>query len=225
MEERGTRHTSLNVLKGRRYRLLKAPTDAEIALYHRLSGGRVRFQFQVLIAPYIVDFVIPRQMLVLEVDGGIHKSQRDYDDRRTRYLESCGFKVIRIMNEDVPTWPLKTLRRFPLRKNAYSRALSAAKKRWKAFTSNAYPPYEVVRSPYMRAGQKPKQQSKQQSKKALRPKLYALYPCTVCGRELMANRKGRLVRHRLNGFICPGAFKQVKDPHPGRTSYDHQTGR
>ena len=39
--------------------------------------------------------------LIVELDGGHHADQRDYDDWRTQWLESQGFKVLRFWNGDV----------------------------------------------------------------------------------------------------------------------------
>lgn len=37
----------------------------------------------------------------MEVDGVIHKKQKDYDEGRTAELERLGLKVIRFTNEEV----------------------------------------------------------------------------------------------------------------------------
>lgn len=51
---------------------------------------------------FIVDFYIPkRRKLCLEIDGGYHKDQVDYDMWRDRFLETKrGFRVKRLTNED-----------------------------------------------------------------------------------------------------------------------------
>jgi very-short-patch-repair endonuclease len=38
---------------------------------------------------------------VIEVDGGIHQQQQDYDAARTEWLTQRGFRVIRFSNEEV----------------------------------------------------------------------------------------------------------------------------
>ena len=38
--------------------------------------------------PYIVDFMSHERNLIVELDGGHHDDQRDYDDWRTQWLES-----------------------------------------------------------------------------------------------------------------------------------------
>jgi very-short-patch-repair endonuclease len=37
----------------------------------------------------------------VEVDGGIHDVQKDYDADREEYLISLGFRIIRFKNEEV----------------------------------------------------------------------------------------------------------------------------
>ena len=65
----------------------------------RLCG--YKFRRQVPIGPYIVDFVCYRSKLIVEVDGGQHQEQGQYDDIRTEWLESEGFTVLRFWNNDV----------------------------------------------------------------------------------------------------------------------------
>ncbi len=52
------------------------------------------------IGPYIVDFVCFERKLVVEVDGGQHAIRTGEDGKRTAWLESRGFKVIRIWNNE-----------------------------------------------------------------------------------------------------------------------------
>lgn len=102
----------LPILQQRRNALAKNPTRAESLLCQRLLEEKVRFGFQVIVPPYIVDFLIPKRMLVIEVDGSSHKNKKEYDERRTRYLEARGFRVVRILNSEVATWSLKTIRKY-----------------------------------------------------------------------------------------------------------------
>ena len=43
----------------------------------------------------------PRQKLVIEVDGGQHVEQQDYDQERTVFLEAKGYQVLRFWNNQV----------------------------------------------------------------------------------------------------------------------------
>jgi very-short-patch-repair endonuclease len=80
------------------------PTEAEKALWHQLNARKisgVRFNRQVPIGPFICDFVSRSLKLVIEVDGGQHDWNVEDDRRRTEFLESQGYKVIRFWNNDV----------------------------------------------------------------------------------------------------------------------------
>ncbi len=62
----------------------------------------MHFRRQAPIGSYIADFVWHEGKLVVEVDGGQHaETQRLYDERRTAWLESQGYRVIRFWNTDV----------------------------------------------------------------------------------------------------------------------------
>jgi very-short-patch-repair endonuclease len=79
-------------------------TEAEIRLWKRLRMQQVegvRFRRQHAIGSYIVDFCAPRQKLVVEVDGGQHLEQENYDGERTAYLDAKGYRVIRFWNNEV----------------------------------------------------------------------------------------------------------------------------
>ncbi len=79
-------------------------TDAELRLWSRLRGdqlGGYRFRRQAPMGAYIVDFVCLRARLVVELDGGQHATAAERDERRTAWLESRGFKVLRFWNTDV----------------------------------------------------------------------------------------------------------------------------
>ena len=61
----------------------------------------LKFRRQFPIGPYVVDFVCLSHKLVIELDGGHHAEQLDYDNQRTEYLKNFGFRVIRFWNTDV----------------------------------------------------------------------------------------------------------------------------
>ena len=84
--------------------LRRNESDAEHRLWLLLRSRRLdRFKFrrQHAIGPYIVDFVCIAQGLVIELDGGQHAAQADYDARRTLYLEARHFRVVRFWNDVV----------------------------------------------------------------------------------------------------------------------------
>lgn len=63
----------------------------------------LRFKPQHPIDIFIADFYCHPLKIVIEIDGGIHKSidQREYDIGREAELENWGIKVIRFTNEVV----------------------------------------------------------------------------------------------------------------------------
>jgi len=91
-------------MKERARSLRKRLTDAERLLWsrlrnHQLAGYKIRRQ-QVM-GVYIVDFVCLEPKLIIELDGGQHATQIEYDAKRSSYLNSLGFKVLRFWNNDV----------------------------------------------------------------------------------------------------------------------------
>ena len=79
-------------------------TDAERMLWRHLRSRQMtdfKFRRQQVIEPYIVDFVCLERRLVVEIDGGQHAERQKEDARRTAFLESAGFHVIRFWNNEV----------------------------------------------------------------------------------------------------------------------------
>ncbi len=66
---------------------------------HRLDG--LKFQRQVPLLGYTVDFLCFQRKLVIELDGAQHDGERDYDEARTQEIERHGFTVLRFRNEMV----------------------------------------------------------------------------------------------------------------------------
>ena len=84
--------------------LRRDATDAERALWNLLRNRQLeghKFRRQTPIGPYIVDFVCKERRLVIEVDGSQHQDQAQYDEERTRALQSEGFRVKRFWNSDI----------------------------------------------------------------------------------------------------------------------------
>jgi very-short-patch-repair endonuclease len=79
-------------------------TDAEGALWYRLRGRRfegMKFRRQVPVGPYVADFLCERAQLVIEIDGGQHAEQTDWDMVRSRWLDARGYRVLRFWNNEV----------------------------------------------------------------------------------------------------------------------------
>jgi very-short-patch-repair endonuclease len=86
------------------YRLRQNPTPAEAKLWSALQGKQLKglkFRRQHPIGRFIVDFYCPSCKLVIEVDGGVHAQQGAYDEARTEHLQSFGYRVLRVTNEEV----------------------------------------------------------------------------------------------------------------------------
>mgnify|MGYP003972765117 FL=1 len=84
--------------------LRKNMTDAERTLWSRIKSRRLqgfRFRRQHPVGNYIVDFVCLELKLVIELDGGQHMDQQQYDERRDSFLKAQGFTVLRFWNNKV----------------------------------------------------------------------------------------------------------------------------
>ncbi len=92
-----------STLRQRARKLRKNRTDAERYLWYYLRAGRLGFKFkrQVPIGVYIADFVCLEKRLVIELDGGQHMDNKIYDIKRTDWLVTNGFKVLRFWNHEV----------------------------------------------------------------------------------------------------------------------------
>ena len=76
-------------------------THAEVHLWRYLQQrqlGGFRFTRQKQIGPYFVDFLCRERRLIVELDGSQHEERTEQDQRRTRFLESEGYTVLRFWN-------------------------------------------------------------------------------------------------------------------------------
>ncbi len=39
--------------------------------------------------------------LIIEIDGGIHDTRKEYDSNRDRYLEAGGYSILRLTNNQI----------------------------------------------------------------------------------------------------------------------------
>jgi very-short-patch-repair endonuclease len=80
-------------------------TTPESQLWYFLRSGKlgVKFRRQAAIGNYIVDFVCFSHQLIVELDGPQHVTEEGNarDERRTAWLESEGYRVIRFRNQMV----------------------------------------------------------------------------------------------------------------------------
>src|SRR3546814_3387027 len=87
-------------------KMRREPTEPESRLWgvpraKRFNG--IKFRYQKGVGSYIADFSSRTPMLVIEIDGDTRVSQQDYDTRRTAFLVSQGYHVVRFTNSDVMT--------------------------------------------------------------------------------------------------------------------------
>ena len=80
-------------------------TKAERLLWFRLRQYRPRFTRQLVIDPFIVDLACRKAKLAIELDGGQHADAVDYDNSRTKFLESQGWAMVRLWNNEVEANP------------------------------------------------------------------------------------------------------------------------
>lgn len=104
-ECRQNRYRSKNksIKKERARELRREMTPEERILWHYLRNNTLGFKFrrQQLIDGFIVDFYCHAVGLIIEVDGGIHQMQQDYDAERDRIIQSRGLHVLRVTNDDI----------------------------------------------------------------------------------------------------------------------------
>jgi len=84
--------------------LRRNSTDAEQRLWQHLRNRQVlgyKFRRQVVIEPYIVDFICLQTKLIIEADGGQHAQQIHADEKRSAALRAKGFHVMRFWNHDI----------------------------------------------------------------------------------------------------------------------------
>ena len=104
MEARARRLTPITRQRSRTLR--RNPTDAERKLWSALRRKAVagaRFRRQHPLGRFFADFCCLEHKLIIEVDGGQHSEAQEYDQRRTEFLESLGFRVLRFWDSDVLT--------------------------------------------------------------------------------------------------------------------------
>ena len=89
------------------------PTLSELALWQELKGSTlgIAFRRQVVLAPYIVDFVARSAKLVVEVDGPYHSRRVRPDSRRDVELGRRGFRVLRLSEQLVLRQRAEAVRR------------------------------------------------------------------------------------------------------------------
>ncbi len=95
-------------VRARARELRQTSPDAERALWQALRArqlDRRKFRRQHPLGPYVADFACLEAQLVIELDGGQHfeDDAMAADARRTAWLNSHGFQVLRFTNLEVLT--------------------------------------------------------------------------------------------------------------------------
>ena len=103
MNARSSSTTQLARQHGFARAMRREPTASERALWQALRSSQlgVGFRRQAVVAGCIVDFLAPSRRLIVEVDGGYHRTpvQRRSDARRDRRLQRAGYRVLRLPAE------------------------------------------------------------------------------------------------------------------------------
>lgn len=87
-------------------KLRKRETQHEALLWEELRSRRFngwKFRRQVPVGPFIADFFSHPNRLIIEVDGGFHRTQdgRDRDRNRNGYFEENEYRVMHFTNDEV----------------------------------------------------------------------------------------------------------------------------
>ena len=79
-------------------------TPAEALLWQELRTNKLagwHFRRQQVIDGFIVDFYCHAASLIVEIDGGVHETQKEQDAERVAHLISRGFRILRVTNDEV----------------------------------------------------------------------------------------------------------------------------
>jgi very-short-patch-repair endonuclease len=97
-------HAKILAMANSKARQLRgAMTDAERRLWSALRDRRLegyKFRRQYPLGPFVLDFACIEHHLIVEADGGQH-ADNSSDQRRTAWLESQGWRVLRFWNNDI----------------------------------------------------------------------------------------------------------------------------
>ena len=101
-----------SILKDTVRSLRKHSTEAEQKFWHAVRNRKIdgykflrqhpiQCTFDGYKRFFIADFYCAKRKLIVEIDGLIHKKQKDYDELRTYIIERFGMKVIRFKNYEI----------------------------------------------------------------------------------------------------------------------------
>jgi len=85
-----------------KFRHETTPAENKLWEYLRtMHKDGLHFRRQHAIGKYIADFCAPKKKIIIELDGNRHLGREKYDEERTQYLETRGYRVIRFWNDEV----------------------------------------------------------------------------------------------------------------------------
>ncbi len=93
-----------SAVKGKRRTLRKSQTDAERKIWNILRNRKIdnlKFFRQYSVGKFILDFYCPERRVAIEIDGGQHSENMDYDNKRTSEFTNLDIKVTRFWNNEV----------------------------------------------------------------------------------------------------------------------------
>src|SRR5688572_1792302 len=91
-------------IRDRARAMRKDMSGPEVLLWSQLKAkglDGIKFRRQSPVGPFITDFLCDEHRLVIELDGESHDRTADYDARRTRFLKSKGYRVVRYNHDEV----------------------------------------------------------------------------------------------------------------------------
>jgi len=92
--------------KERRRQLRQSMPATEVMLWTCLKGRRMlgcKFRRQYGVGTFMIDFYSVEIKLGIELDGEshFHDQAQEYDQKRQKFIESFGIKIIRFLNDDI----------------------------------------------------------------------------------------------------------------------------
>jgi very-short-patch-repair endonuclease len=84
--------------------LRSSQTPCEEKVWELLRGRKfmgLKFRRQHVIEGFVVDFYCHEYKFGIEIDGGVHAKQKDYDELRQEIIESESINLIRIKNSEI----------------------------------------------------------------------------------------------------------------------------
>ncbi|KKC35326.1 hypothetical protein WH87_17265 [Devosia epidermidihirudinis] len=94
----------MSLTRARQLRAAQTPAERRFwQIIYTLRKSGFHFRRQAQIGPYYADFVCHHAALIVEIDGDTHGTiaAARHDTRRTYYLKSRGYEVVRFTNSDV----------------------------------------------------------------------------------------------------------------------------